>query len=140
MSVSYPPAFPPHERRIAVAHRDLGRVDGVGAVMSVVMIRENRPIGVITFAREAPETFDQIFVQFCEHLANALAPIMDLQVSLDLPVSGRIPSALTSYVGKLTSRQHLATKVVTGLIAVLAACLVIVRGDYRVSGKATLEG
>jgi multidrug resistance efflux pump len=139
-SVSYPPASPMHERRIAMSHRELARRDSFGAVLSVVMIRESRPIGVITFAREAPETFDPIFIQFCEHLADALAPIMNLQISLDLPVSGRIPSALTTYVRKLTNRQSYATKLVTVLLAGIAPFRLLVQSDYRVSAKATLEG
>src|SRR5262245_14123450 len=140
VSVSYPPSHPSHERRIAVAHRDLTRGDDFSAVLSVVMIRESRPIGVITFAREAPQTFDQPFVEFCEHLADALAPIMELQVSLDHPVSGRIPSALTTYVRKLTGRQSHATRLVTVLAMGIVAFLGIAKSDYRVSGKATLEG
>lgn len=139
VAVSYP-TLPSHARRIAVAHRDLARQEGIGAVLSVVVVHENRPIGVITLERDAPETFDQPTVAFCESVADVIGPVLQLQVSLDRPIAGRIPRVVAAFGRKLLRSGYPTTKLATLLLTGLVAALVLVPTDYRVSGKASLEG
>lgn len=138
-SVSFPPS-PLHDRRIAIAHRDLVREDGGGAVLSVVMMHENRPVGVITLSREEAETFAPEVVEFSEKAADALGPIMDLQVMLDRPIAGRIPALAESYFHKLTGPHSYGAKIATAAGVLLLGLLLFGTTEYRVSGKATLEG
>lgn len=138
-TVSYP-ALPQHGRRIAVAHRDLARSGDFSAVLSVVLIWENRPIGVLTLAREGTGSFDDATVGFCEKAADVLGPILELQSSIDRPLSGRIPAAFSEYQRKLIAPRTHATRLVTALALALGVALTQVNTDYRVTGKATLEG
>lgn len=138
-TVTYPP-LPPHTRRISVAHRNLARSGDFSAVISVVMIWENRPIGVVTLAREEAEAFDDATVEFCERLADVLGPIMELQSTIDRPLSGRIPAAVSEYQRKLIAPRSHTTRLLTLLVLALAGFLTLVNSDYRVTGKATLEG
>lgn len=138
-SISFPPS-PEHERRIAIAHRELVREDGGGAALSAVMMHENRPVGVITLSWEETAGFDESVVAFCEGVADALGPIIDLQVMLDRPVSGRLPSLAEDYFRRLKGPRSYGAKIATGAGVLLLALLLFGKTEYRVSGKATLEG
>lgn len=139
VTVCYPP-FPGREDRIAVAHRDLARGAGLSSVVSIVMMRDSRPVGVITLGRDEPEPFDAASIRFCETAADLLGSMMVLQRFIDRPLAGRIPAAAIGAGRALLGPRHPTVKLVAICIVALVAAVTLVRTEYRVAGKVVLEG
>lgn len=138
-SVGFPP-FPGGERRVSVAHRDHVRDMRLGAVLSVVLTQHGQVAGVITLERDVPTPFDASTVALCEAVAALAGPVIGLQRDLDRPFSGRVVRFLGEAWHALLGRRHPTVKLVAIAITALAVWLSFATGDFRVAGKATIEG
>jgi multidrug resistance efflux pump len=134
------PAISKAEGRVAVAHRDHCRDHRMAAVLSVLIAYAGAPIGVITIERETSEPFDQQTVTQAESVAELVAPIFELQRDLHRPVSGRAVTELTALWHRLFGRGHATAKLVAVAAAGLLLWLGLAQGDYRIAGRATIEG
>ncbi len=139
VSVGYP-AIPGSERQVAVAHRDHARDMRLSAVLSVVMKRDGKPAGVITLERDDPAPFDARTVTLCEAVAELVGPVVGLQRDLDRPLTGRIVRWLAGARRAALGRRHPTVKLLLVAGVALAVWLSFATGDFRVSGKATIEG
>ncbi len=138
-SIGFPP-FPGGERTVAVAHRDHVRDMRLGAVLSVVFTHRGQTSGVITLERDEPAPFDRQTVTLCEAVASLIGPVIGLQRELDRPLTGRAIRAVGTAIKAVLGRRHPTVKIVLGLTAALAIWLTFATGEFRVSGKATIEG
>jgi multidrug efflux pump subunit AcrA (membrane-fusion protein) len=128
------------ERRVCLAHKELMRISASTSVASVVMTAASRTIGVITLERESGAGFDLPTIQLLEVVAHLLGPLVEMKADRQRILGGRLVEAAGSAVATLTGRRRPAIKVAIALLAGLVAYAVLAQADFRVSGKAVVEG
>jgi hypothetical protein len=137
--VGFPPV-PGGERRVAVAHRDHVRDMRLASALSVVMTHKGQVTGVITLERDVPAPFDGPTVILCEAVASVVGPVIELQRDLDRPLAGRVVRSLAKAGRTIFGPRHPTAKLVAVLAASVVVWLSFAMDDFRVSGKATIEG
>jgi multidrug efflux pump subunit AcrA (membrane-fusion protein) len=138
-SVVVPPA-PNSERRIALAHGELGRESGANSVASVVMASAGRPVGVITLERDSVDAFDGRTVQLLEAVAVLLGPLLEMKADTQRLIAGKVVDKTKSGLQALFGPRHPAVKLAAVAAVVVLAFVCLVPGDFRVSAKAVVEG
>lgn len=135
------PSVPATRARIAVAHRDLARLNPTqGATASVVLPAPDGPAGVLTFERPADLPFDEESVLLAEAAGALLGPVLRVQKSNDRLFAGRIVDAIHTAVTTLLGPEKPSLKLAAIVVAATIAVLSIARGEYRVTARSVLEG
>jgi RND family efflux transporter MFP subunit len=134
------PAVASTKRRIAVAHKDLARLAGGGAIVSVVLPSRQRSIGVITLERHRDQPFDEDAVTLCEAVAALVGPLIDLQNDGERWIAGRAVDAVGSGVQALVGPRRWALKLAAIAVIGLAAFFALATGQFTVSAKSVTEG
>lgn len=133
-TVCHPPA-PEVSGVIAVAHRDLA---GHGAACSLPLRVQGRAIGAITLFRDAP--FDAQALAAADAVAALLAPEFALRRDLDRWWTGRLAQHGRKLFDGLRDPRRPTFRVAAGGIVLLLALLAVWPGEYRVTGRAVVEG
>jgi multidrug efflux pump subunit AcrA (membrane-fusion protein) len=120
---------------IAVAHRDLARQ---GGACTVVISLRGRCIGAVTCLGDTP--FDAAFVAAAEAAIALLAPNLALRRELQHWFAGRAAEALRAFWRGCRDPRRLSFRVGTALAALLLLWLGFAHGEYRVTGRAVIEG
>ena len=129
------------ERRVSLAHRDLARMIAASAsVASVVMTSADRAVGVITLERDDGAAFDPAAIQLLEVVAHLLGPLVEMKVQRQRLVTGRLVEGIGSSLTALVAPRRLAIKVAAAAILCLLVYGAFAQADFRVSGKALVEG
>ncbi len=138
-SIAHPP-FPGAERRVSAAHRDHVRATRGEAALSVIMLVGGQQFGVITLERDVPPPFDAANVTLCEAVAEVAGPVLSLQRDLDRPLTGSLVRAIGRAARAVLGRRHPTLKLacLAAIAGVTALC--VVTGEFRLSGKADIEG
>ncbi len=137
--ISYP-LIPGTQKRIAIAHKELVSRGPIGSAVSVPFSGSSGVLGVITLERRAADPFDIETLQTLELLGTLAGPVLELQRGAERMIAGRAVvntrTAVTALFGP--RRPGLKLAVVSALCMLTA--LAFVKTEFRVSGKAVLEG
>ncbi len=128
------------ERRISLAHQELMKLTASESVASVVMTSANRAVGVITLERDSGAAFDAPTVHLLEAVAHLLGPLVEMKAERQRLVGGRLVDAVGSSWTALLGPRRPAIKLAAAAILGVLAYGAFAQGDFRVSGKALLEG
>jgi RND family efflux transporter MFP subunit len=120
---------------ISIAHRDLA---GRGAACTVPLRVQGRAIGAITVMQHEPVA--ERTRAAVEAVAALLAPEFELRRDLDRWVAGRLRHHAREFWGGLKDPRRPTFRVAAAGIAALLLLLAVVPGEYRVTGKAVVEG
>ena len=134
------PGISSAERRISLAHRELMRMTASTSVASVVMTSANRVVGAITLERDSGTAFDASTVRLLEAVAHLLGPLVEMKAERHRLISGRLIDAVGSSVTALVGRRRPVIKLAAATILSLLVYGAFAQGDFRVSGKALVEG
>ena len=129
-------------KRILLAHTALAAQHDSGAAICTVPFidRKGEAVGALVMEREAVRVFDQEAVELCECVAALAAPILQDKRSNDRFIAVKIWQSFKNVLQQTFGAGHLLLK--ASAIAVIAVMLVLtlVKGEYRVSAKSTMEG
>ncbi|HEX5233352.1 MAG TPA: HlyD family efflux transporter periplasmic adaptor subunit, partial [Bradyrhizobium sp.] len=134
------PASPKTERRIALAHDDLGKRLGGSAVVSVLMTNGARCIGVILLERDRGTAFDDTTIEVLEAVAALVGPGLETKSEANKLVSGRAIQSARSGLKALFGPGRPTFKIAAILVAAVIGYLAFAQGEFRVSAKAVVEG
>jgi hypothetical protein len=132
-SVAYPPAGAPGA--VAVAHR---HVAGQGWACSVGVTLRGRCIGAISCLSDTPR--DAETVAALEAAAALVAPNLGLRRDLRRWFAGRTADGVRAFGRGLRDPRRLSFRVGTALVVALLAWLGLATSEYRVTGRAVIEG
>jgi len=138
-SVTVPPA-PGAERHISLAHRDLARQFGANSVASVVMASAGRPVGVITLERDNVDAFDARTLHLLEAVAVLLGPLLEMKADTQRLIAGKIVDKTSSGLRAVFGPGRPAVKLAVVMAVAALAFVSLMRGEFRVSAKAVVEG
>ena len=120
---------------ISIAHRDLA---GRGAAYTVLMRMQGRAVGAITVLHHEP--VEERTRAAVEAVAALLAPEFDLRRDLDRWVAGRLANRARELCAGLKDPRRPTFRIAAAGIAAALLLLAFVPGEYRVTGKAVVEG
>ena len=135
--------YPPRDDdnpRITLFHAELARRQNLNAVLSVPLAKSGSVFGAITLERQAELPFDPATIEFCEHLACFVGPVLELQRLRERRWHVAMRESLGSLAKRLSrpGAPGLKLGVFGGAVAVGVLCFV--PSEYRVSAPARLEG
>lgn len=133
-TVVHPP-LPGTVGAVAVAHRELA---GEGAACTVVLVLRGRVLGALCCL--SPQPFGSGFVASAEAMAALLVPNLLLRHELHRWVAGRGREALRAFWRGCRDPRRLSFRVGSALALGLLLVLGFATGEYRVAGKALIEG
>jgi len=135
------PAVGPSDRRpVSLAHQQLSKIAACTSAASVVITSGDRAIGVVTLERDSDAAFDTETIHLLEAVAHLIGPILEMKADLHRMVSGRIVDRLGSGTRALLGPRRPAVKIVVALVLAALVYAVMARADFKVSGKAAVEG
>lgn len=134
------PEHPDTPALVVRAATDLIELNGGGSVCVLPLTDATGPVGALTLESSREDRFDQQTIELCEAVAALVGPVLQLQRSNARPLWRRLLDAGSEWLGKFIGPGHLAWKVVGTAVVTLLAVLVFVRGEYRVTADAALEG
>ena len=128
------------ERRITLAHRELMRVTAAASVASVVMTSGDRVVGAITLERDSGAAFDTPTIHLLEAVGHLLGPIVEMKAERQRLIGGRLVDAVGSTRAALVGRRRPTLKLAAVAALISLAYAAFAEGDFRISGKALVEG
>lgn len=136
-------ALPPPAQargRVNVAHRDLAGRASAAAVLSVPIASAGRRIGALLLERTGGLPFDEDTILLVEVVAELVGPGLARLQERERWLGGRWIEAATGFRDRLFGPRHPSLKLGAIAVALVAAFLVLVQGEFRVSAKTLIEG
>ncbi len=121
-------------------HTALAAEPGVGSICTVPFSAKGEVLGAFTFVRSPGKTFDTETVEYCEHVASLIGPILNTKRCDDRWLGGRVLDSSKKQLSRLFGKGHPVLKAVTTVLCVIVALMGFVTGEYRVTADARLEG
>jgi len=123
------------------AHAALIQQQGDGAVCTIPFLdADGKGYGAITLERSAEKPFEPEEVELVDSVAALAAPILNEKRENDRLLLWKIGVSLKAQLQKLTGPSHMLFKLITGAVLLTVVLLSVVRIEYRVSAKTTIEG
>jgi multidrug resistance efflux pump/GAF domain-containing protein len=134
--------FPPRpdEELGAVAHAELARELKDVAVLSVPLLEDSHPIGVLTLERTSGERFDEETIEFCKTAGGLLGPVLSLQRRNERGTLRRVREAVMEKAQLLVGPRHAGAKLIALVIIAVIIFFSLASGTYRVPAKTVVEG
>jgi multidrug efflux pump subunit AcrA (membrane-fusion protein) len=129
-----------HSAMVTDAHGRLSELGGGMAICTVPLTHHDRCLGALTLERSAGHDFDMDTLELCESVASIVGPILDSKRQEQRPLLAKLGSSLHEYLSRLVGPGYLVFKTCMAVSAAVLLLLSLVHGDYRVDGKARLEG
>jgi multidrug resistance efflux pump len=123
------------------AHKELVSQVGDGAVCTVPFFGDSgQGYGVLTLERSTKKPFTDEEVELIDTLVSLVGPILEDKRQNDRWLTTRILDSVKTSLGKIVGPGHLVLKVVSASVLLLTIFLFLASGNYRVTGKTTIEG
>lgn len=122
------------------AHLELIDRHGDVAVLTVPLRDADEVIGALALERATGEAFDDDTRNLCMAAAELLGPVLALKRRESRPIGVKIVQSLRHHARRLLGGGHLRYKAVAAALTGVVAVSTMVEADYRVSGRATIEG
>lgn len=131
------PSPAPDQSHDAEAHARLAE-EAEGASLCTVPFPGGN--GALTLERAGTRPFRENEIRLSEVVAASCGPVLALRQESERSLPGRLLQALTRPVRRVVGPGTPVLKAAAVGIGALVAVLVLVEGEYRVKGTATLEG
>jgi multidrug resistance efflux pump len=122
------------------AHARLAGQSGAMVLLSVPLRLGARCVGVITLERDSREPFDASQVEWVDTVAHLLPSVIDHKRRAQRGVLALVGDDGRALMRRLFGPRHLVWKFGALLMLLAVVLMVLVRIDYRVSAKTTIEG
>jgi len=135
--------YPPIEDgpfQVVRAHEALCKAHGAESVCTVPFSEGERFLGALVLERPGGEGFDRDTVQFCEHAAALLGPVLDVKRRDDRWLVQKALDSFGALLSKLFGPRHLGLKLAASALLAVVLFFSFAEGDYRITADAALEG
>jgi biotin carboxyl carrier protein len=127
-------------RQVVLAHRELMRTTAASSIVSAVMTNASRTVGVITLERDSGIAFDAATVYAIEAVAHLTGPLVEMKMERQRLIAGRLVEPVGPLWRALLGRRRPTIKLIAVLIIGLLTYGAFAQGEFKVSGKAVVEG
>ncbi|RMG38490.1 MAG: HlyD family efflux transporter periplasmic adaptor subunit [Gammaproteobacteria bacterium] len=134
------PSLPTTERAIAFAHRDYVAESRMEVILSVPLLDQEGPVGVISAARRSDTPFTEEDRRLLEAVAALIGPVLELKRRNRRWFGGRIRDALTQGLGVLLGPRRLSWKLLALAVLGLGVAAATVQGPFRIGADAVVRG
>lgn len=141
-NVSYPKNFiEPNlsPLNITLEHQQLAK-SGEGGVASFLLKDKGRPFGVLTLEYPFSDKVADEIEEYGTALSASIAPAIKQQQELDSWFAGKWKRLLNQELRKLFGPHHTVYKTFVTLGVLALFFVVLVKGEFRITAKTTLEG
>lgn len=122
------------------AHQELARKYGSGSVLTIPLVNNQKRFGAVTLLRSEENPFDQKTLQLCQQTFALLTPFLAMQREENKHPLVRAAGGLKSGLQRLFGVRGLALKLVGLMILTVLAAGSFLKGEYRITADAVLEG
>ncbi len=135
-----PLALPPAGERplILREHEDFARREGVGALLTLPLYRQEEPMGALVLERERP--FTEAEREFAHAVAALTGPLLAEKRANDRPLAVKALVALREQGVRLFGPRHYLRKTVALVLVAAAVFLTTAHDMYRVTADTVIEG
>jgi hypothetical protein len=126
--------------QVTKAHEALAKEQDDGAVCTIPLAEGERLLGAMVLERPSDQPFDKQTVRLCEHVASLLGPLLDVKRKDDRWIVKKVVESAHQQLKNLVGPRHTGLKVGVSLALFLLLFFIIVKGDYRVTANARVEG
>lgn len=134
------PANEEWEYRVTRAHEELAGRQKSGSILTVPLHNQGEAFGAITFERPLGVVFDEATVELCDTVASVIGPILYEKKRNDRLIFTKLVESLWLQLKRLLGPHYFGRKLATLIMVALVVFFSLVRGDYRVTSPAVLEG
>jgi biotin carboxyl carrier protein len=121
-------------------HTALAAEPGIGSICTVPFSAQGEILGAFTFVRSPGKSFDTETVEYCEHVASLIGPILNTKRCDDRWLGGRILDSSKIQLSRLFGKGHPVLKAGVAAFCAIVALMGFITGEYRVTADARLEG
>jgi len=132
----------PDVKSVAIqrAHQEIVRKYGYGSLLTIPMLHGGEFIGAVTLLRGEEQSFDKEAVLLCQQALALLSPYLALKKLDEQALSVKIGIKLKQRLAELLGVKQFKVKLtVLGLVLFLSISALL-RGDFRLTADAVLEG
>ncbi|WP_445372867.1 HlyD family efflux transporter periplasmic adaptor subunit [Methylomonas sp. HW2-6] len=122
------------------AHLEVARKYGYGSLLTLPMLHCGEFIGAVTLLRSEQRPFDSRSVRLCEQALALIAPYMALKKIDEQALTTKMGVSLKQGLKEFFGLKGLALKLTGVGLLVFLLLASILRGDFRVTADAVLEG
>lgn len=126
--------------RVLLAHAELSRVHGAGAILTIPFMVEGEFLGAFTFERPSGMNFDMPTIELCECAAALVGPILDEKRRNDSLLIVKAAASCKRQLQRLFGPQYWGRKLAAAVLMALVAFFSFAHADYRVVAESTIEG
>jgi hypothetical protein len=133
--------FPNHQAiAIQRAHQELIRQLDSNSASTIPLYSGDEIFGAISFLWSEDKPFNAEKIRLCEQTAALIAPFLALKKADEQPLSTRIVNTGKKNLSNFFGIKNLGLKLVLASIACLLLVGGLLKGDFRVTADAILEG
>ncbi len=138
-TIAYPePADSPP--RITHAPEQIVRRHGAASGCTTPIVDGGRIVGALTFERVHGASFDAETLDFYEGLTSVVGPVLAVQRAAGARLLERGREVVGMHTRRLIGAHHTTIRVAAAAAVGILLVLALVKGDFRITARATLEG
>ena len=126
--------------RVTREHEELAKSHGVGTVLTIPLMANDRAIGALTFERREGFPFSASDVDICDAVASIAGPILEDRRLSNRLLPTKIASSFIYMMKKLLGPRFFGAKLATLTLVGLISFFAVAKTDYAVTSPARLEG
>ncbi len=138
-AILYPPGRD-DDYVVTRAHGELARAHDSGPILTIPLSARGRCLGALTFERPREFEFTQATVDLCDCVGAVLGPILDSKRKNDRVIVWKVLDSIWTQTKRLLGPGNVGRKLAVLLILLAVGLFSVVRGDYRITAPANLEG
>ncbi len=134
------PAIAGQSNTINKAHRELTAKHDGSTILSCPLRGQSTNFGAVVFERNERAPFDADTAKWCESVLTALAPVAELKMFEERPLTSKVYDSGRRFLADLFGQKYLKLKMIAGSCGALVLLSAIFNGTYEVSAPAHVEG
>ena len=123
-----------------IAHRELARSFGSGAICTLPLVYDGQVFGAITMEYRDESPISPESIRLCEQTMALATPFLKLKKKDERLLGKKIWDSLIHTPKKIFNLKHLGSKLFALLLAALVLFAGLVDSDFRIHADAILEG
>jgi RND family efflux transporter MFP subunit len=121
-------------------HQELARKFGSGSLLTIPMVDGGRTFGAMTLLRSEEKPFDKKTIMLCEQILSLMTPFLALKKSEEESLAKKALKTIKNRLAAVFGVKNLALKLVVSGVAGLLILAGLIKGDFRITADAILEG
>ncbi len=128
------------ETQIMLAHAELSRQYGNGAICTIPLVYSGAIFAVLTMERSGTQPFDQETINTCEQTLALVSSFLKLKQDDELFFVEKMAKATKNMLADVFGFKCIGLKLLSLVTLAIIILSLLIEGDYRVHADAVLEG